>query len=76
MTYYGRYYKTALNGLLQRINTYMVRRGLCRISLDGHGAPGFLAGQEDALAEEGEGRAAVHLAFEQLGPGVEAFDEA
>ena len=25
MTYYGRYYKTALNGLLQRINTYMVR---------------------------------------------------
>jgi hypothetical protein len=26
MTYYGRYYKTALNGLLQRINTYMVRR--------------------------------------------------
>jgi RNA-directed DNA polymerase len=25
MTYYGRYYRTALNGLLQRINTYLVR---------------------------------------------------
>ena len=25
MTYYGRFYKTALNGLLQRINSYLVR---------------------------------------------------
>jgi len=25
MTYYGRFYRTALNGLLQRINTYLVR---------------------------------------------------
>ena len=25
MTYYGRYYRTALNGLLRRINTYLVR---------------------------------------------------
>ena len=25
MTYYGRYYRTALNRLLQRINTYLVR---------------------------------------------------
>jgi RNA-directed DNA polymerase len=25
MNYYGRYYRTALNGLLQRINTYLVR---------------------------------------------------
>jgi RNA-directed DNA polymerase len=25
MTYYGRYYRTALNALLQRINTYLVR---------------------------------------------------
>ena len=25
MTYYGRYYRTALDGLLQRINTYLVR---------------------------------------------------
>src|SRR6201989_3478887 len=57
-------------------NDLVPLRGLCRISLDGHGAAGFLAGQEDALAEEGEGRAAVHLAFEQLGSGVEAFDEA
>ena len=25
MTYYGRFYRTALNGLLQRINSYLVR---------------------------------------------------
>jgi RNA-directed DNA polymerase len=25
MTYYGRFYRTSLNGLLQRINTYLVR---------------------------------------------------
>ena len=25
MTYYGRYYRTALNDLLERINTYLVR---------------------------------------------------
>src|SRR5690348_3242495 len=35
-----------------------------------------LAGQEDALAEEGEGCASVHLAFDQFGAGVEAFDAA
>src|SRR6202047_4280718 len=37
---------------------------------------GILAGQEDALAEKREGGASVHLAFEQLGAGVEAFDQA
>ncbi len=25
MTYYSRFYRTALNGLLRRINTYLVR---------------------------------------------------
>jgi hypothetical protein len=52
-----------------------VRIGLCRISLDGCGA-GVLAGAEDALAEQREAGAAVHLAFDQLGAGVEAFDRA
>src|ERR1039457_7193902 len=48
---------------------------LWRVSRDGHGV-GVSAGQEDAFAEEREGGAAVHLAFEQFGPGVEAFDQA
>jgi hypothetical protein len=33
-----------------------------------------LAGQEDAFAEQEESGAAVHLAQEELGAGVEAFD--
>src|ERR1019366_1146530 len=52
-----------------------VRPGLCRIFLDGYGA-GVSAGSEDARAEQRECGAAVHLAFDQLGAGVEAFYQA
>jgi RNA-directed DNA polymerase len=36
MSYYGTFYRTALNGLLQRINTYLVRWAKRSISSSGH----------------------------------------